>query len=101
LKGQRLIELPEFKLISEEICGGTACGRLQSSKGNDSTDIWVSKANFTIIKLVEKSVVAGNDETIKVNSQPKFSKKVSLVYEYDFQNIWVNEPIPDALFQMT
>jgi outer membrane lipoprotein-sorting protein len=101
LKGARLTELPDFKLIGEEICSGTPCGRLQSCKGSECTDIWVSKANYTIIKLVEKSTVAGNEETIKVNSQPKFSKKVPLVYDYDFENIWVNEPIPAALFQIS
>jgi hypothetical protein len=100
LKGPRLTELEDFKLISEEIYAGTACGRLRSSKRSESTEIWISKANYTIIRLVEQSIVSSNDETIKVMSQPKASKKISLVYEYDFQNIRVNEPISSALFEI-
>jgi hypothetical protein len=100
LKGPKLTELTDFKLISDETISGKACGRLQSTNGSETTDVWISKADYKIVKLLEQSIVSGNEETIKVNSLPKFTKKVSLVYEYEFENCLINDTIPTALFQV-
>jgi hypothetical protein len=99
LAGKRLSALEKVALVGEEVQNGEACYHLQAMQRHGSTDVWIRKDNYIVTKLVETSEVASN-ETLKVGAQTKSSNRSQVTNTYDFKNVWIDQEIHSALFQI-
>ena len=100
LTGKKITDMPEIKLVGQELCAGQNCFHLQAEAHNDFMDLWVSSLSFAIAKLVERQLVADNQDTLKVSGVPQRAKKIPVVSEFNFTAVAINDNFPNGMFQI-